>query len=64
MKITITFDTDNASFQDGFFDSQIELILKQAESAICKTSDLSRPLRDENGNTVGTVTRKFLKRKR
>jgi len=57
MKVTITFDTDNAAFEDSFL-MAVTKTLSQAKEAIIdseNTSCVRRPLKDINGNRVGVV---------
>jgi hypothetical protein len=52
MTITIKLNTDNAAFQDGLKEQEVQDILQ-------KWIDSGwgpRTLRDSNGNTVGSVT--------
>lgn len=50
---TIKIDVANAAFEDDF-DSEVEFVLQQAIKNIQK-GVLDKPLRDTNGNTVGSV---------
>lgn len=50
---TIKIDVANAAFEDDF-DGEVEFVLKQAIKNIQKGA-LEKPLRDTNGNTVGSV---------
>jgi len=57
MKVSITFDTDNAAFEDSFL-MEVTKTLSQAKEAIIdseNTTSICRPLRDTNGNRVGVV---------
>ena len=64
MKITITFETDNAAFEDDF-QGEIRHLLAQARDGIFAQLDGTEgcwkpepgehPLRDINGNKVGKV---------
>ena len=51
--ITIKFNTDNAAFEDN--SEELALVLAQAEKII-SSGDFDKPLRDSNGNKVGSVT--------
>ena len=53
-RITITFETGNAAFDDAPA-SEIAAILRRLADAIEETGDLPNP-RDTNGNRVGTST--------
>lgn len=65
MRVTITFDTDNAAFQDGGIYYELRKILRDAERKIqeqlerppcrCTHPESSDKLLDSNGNTVGTL---------
>ena len=55
MKITISFEADNAAFVDNF-DGEVKKILKQAEDFIIQDSN-NENLFDTNGNKVGFVYR-------
>lgn len=52
MTITIKLKTDNAAFQDGCKEQEIQNILQDWINSGCGP----RKLRDSNGNTVGSVT--------
>lgn len=61
MKITISFDTNNAAFED--FDDECDLVLTRALKVITQHAktfvegDITTQfLRDTNGNRIGTVT--------
>lgn len=57
MNVNINFDTDNAAFEDSFL-MAVTNTLKQAKEAILdseNTTTIRRPLRDINGNRIGTV---------
>lgn len=59
-QITITFSTDNASFEDDWENSVMET-LAQAGQRLLDNANQGRTsttnkLRDPNGNTIGTVT--------
>ena len=70
MRITITFSTDNAAFEDSWLE-QIEDVLNDAEGQILcidperayraghpgtlKREDFTGILRDLNGNAIGSV---------
>lgn len=53
MKIQISFDTDNAAFEDSFL-MEVTRVLQQAKNAILDGENCK--LRDTNGNTIGEVT--------
>lgn len=58
MIINIQFDTDNAAFEDNFL-MAVTKALSQAKEAIIdseNTTSIRRPLKDINGNRVGSVT--------
>ena len=55
MRITISFEADNAAFVDDF-DGEVKKIMKQAEDFIVQDSD-NENLFDTNGNKVGFVYR-------
>lgn len=63
MKITITFNTDNAAFADGGYTTEIPKILKYAAANLIE-EDLENenliehafPLWDSNDNRVGKAT--------
>ena len=55
MRITISFEADNAAFVDDF-DGEVKKILKQAEDFIIQDTD-NENLFDTNGNKVGFVYR-------
>jgi len=52
MKIRITFDTSNISFDD--YDYEIEQILQQAKKHL-QNRENYRNLIDSNGNVVGSI---------
>ena len=58
-RITITFDTDNAAFEGHDYDMEVERMMLRATFLL--KHDLPRgkagsiPLRDTNGNTIGSV---------
>jgi hypothetical protein len=57
MKITIKFDTNNAAFENNFL-MQVTKAIQQAKAAIIDSGnniDISRPIRDINGNRIGVV---------
>lgn len=62
MKITITFNTDNAAFADGGYTTEIPKILKYAAANLINENlenenliELEWPIFDTNGNKVGTT---------
>lgn len=50
---TIKFTAENAAFEDDF-EGEVEFVLKQAIKNIQRGA-LDKPLRDTNGNDVGSV---------
>lgn len=52
-KIKIEFNTDNAAFEDA--DSEMAHVLEQARNII-NSGNYEKPLRDTNGNKIGTVS--------
>ena len=57
MKITIKFDTNNVAFENNFL-MQVTKAIQQAKAAIIDSennTDISRPIRDINGNRIGVV---------
>lgn len=58
MNVNISFDTDNAAFEDSFL-MAVTKALAQAKDAILdseNTTTIRRPLKDINGNRIGTVS--------
>ena len=58
MNVQITFNTDNASFDDYLRDEMAYVMAQCAEyaSAACENDELlERSLRDTNGNTIGKI---------
>lgn len=58
MIVNISFDTDNAAFEDRFF-MAVTKTLVQAKEAIWdseNTTSIRRPLKDINGNRIGVVS--------
>lgn len=58
MIVNISFDTDNAAFEDSFL-MAVTKTLAQAKEALLdseNTTTIRRPLRDINGNRIGTVS--------
>lgn len=55
MKVTITFTTDNAAFEDHFHE-QLQDIQYQINRAIELSLQPQTNLFDLNGNTIGTIT--------
>lgn len=53
-KIVISFNTDNAAFEDNG-DGEVSAVLEQAEKIIA-SGNFEKPLRDTNGNKIGMVT--------
>ena len=57
MKIKIEFDTDNDSFQKGFY-SEVKKVLSDVENVIeCHgiLIEIDSPIYDTNGNKIGKV---------
>ncbi len=57
MKIVIKFDTNNAAFENNFL-MQVTKAIQQAKAANIDSennTDISRPIRDINGNRIGVV---------
>lgn len=57
MIVNISFDTDNAAFEDSFL-MAVTKTLAQAKEALLdseNTTSIRRPLKDINGNRIGTV---------
>lgn len=52
-KIKIEFNTENAAFEDADF--EISHVLDQAKNII-NSGNYDKPLRDSNGNKIGTVS--------
>ena len=50
---TIKFEVTGAAFEDDF-DGEVDTVVKQAIKII-QRGTLDKPLRDSNGNTVGSV---------
>ena len=58
MIVNISFDTDNAAFEDSFL-MAVTKTLSQAKEAILdseNTTTIRRPLKDVNGNRIGVVS--------
>jgi hypothetical protein len=59
MKIKIEFDTDNDSFQKGFY-TEVKKVLGNVENIIeCSgiLVEIDKPIYDTNGNKIGKVTK-------
>lgn len=57
MKIKIEFDTDNDSFQEGFY-TEVKKVLSDVGNKIECTGilmEIDRPIYDSNGNKIGRV---------
>lgn len=54
--VTITFNTDNAAFEDDWFD-EMDRVMACATQLLENNGaePFERKLRDTNGNTIGTV---------
>jgi hypothetical protein len=58
MNVNISFDTNNAAFEESFL-MAITKTLQQAKTALLdseNTTDIARILVDDNGNRIGTVS--------
>lgn len=55
MTITIKIDTGNAAFQDGFKAEEVARIVHEYVLPCIADGAKLRPVRDYNGNTVGSV---------
>lgn len=58
MIVNIEFNTDNAAFEDSFL-MAVTKTLAQAKEALIdseNTTTIRRPLKDINGNRIGTVS--------
>ena len=58
MNVNISFDTNNAAFEESFL-MAITKTLQQAKTALLdseNTTDITRILVDDNGNRIGTVS--------
>ena len=58
MNVNISFDTNNAAFEECFLLAIIKT-LQQAKTALLdseNTTDIARILVDDNGNRIGTVS--------
>jgi hypothetical protein len=58
MNVNISFDTNNAAFEESFL-MAITKTLQQAKSALLdsdNTTTITRTLVDGNGNRIGTVS--------
>jgi hypothetical protein len=54
--VTIKIETNNAAFQDGYFEEEVARIIKEAAERVCH-GDGCHALRDINGNKVGYIER-------
>ena len=65
MRVTISFDTDNAAFEDDF-DAELTRVLRhlprkiraqmgRAPGCLCVTPEADDKIIDSNGNTIGSV---------
>tara|TARA_R100001463_G_scaffold47634_1_gene96656 strand:+ start:182 stop:367 length:186 start_codon:yes stop_codon:yes gene_type:complete len=59
MKIKIEFDTDNDSFQEGFYTEVKKVISNVGNIIECHgiLVEIDSPLYDTNGNKIGKVTK-------
>jgi hypothetical protein len=58
MNINISFDTNNAAFQDSFL-MAVTKTLQQAKEALLDSENqttIRRPLNDINGNRIGVIS--------
>lgn len=58
MNVNISFNTNNAAFEESFL-MAITKTLQQAKTALLdseNTTDITRILVDDNGNRIGTVS--------
>jgi len=55
MKLLITINTDNASFDDNFI-TELTYVVNQIPQIITEATYVTRKLKDSHGNIVGTVT--------
>ena len=58
MQVNISFSTDNDSFEDSFL-MEVTRTLSQIKGAILdseNTTTIRHPLKDTNGNRIGTVS--------
>ena len=58
MKIRIEFDTDNESFQEEGFYTEVKKVLSDVGNKIESTGvlmEIDRPIYDSNGNKIGRV---------
>ena len=57
MNVKIEFHTDNAAFE--YFAEEITRVIRSAKEALIdsdNTTTIRRPLKDSNGNRIGTVS--------
>tara|TARA_X000001382_G_scaffold124740_1_gene109572 strand:+ start:230 stop:418 length:189 start_codon:yes stop_codon:yes gene_type:complete len=62
MKIKIEFDTDNDSFQEGFY-TEVKKVMSNVENIIeCHgiLIEIDSPVYDTNGNKIGKVTKEVV----
>lgn len=52
--ITIKIETNNAAFQDGYFEEEVVRVIKEAAEKV-NLGEGCHPLRDINGNRVGYI---------
>ena len=58
MIVNISFNTDNAAFEDSFL-MAVTKTLQQAKEALLdseNTTTIRRPLKDINGNRIGVIS--------
>ena len=58
MNVKIEFNTDNAAFEDSYL-MEVTRVIRSATEALIdseNTTTIRRPLKDSNGNRIGTVS--------
>jgi hypothetical protein len=58
MNVNISFDTDNAAFEDNFLMeiTRVTRSIKEAMLDSDNTTTIRRPLNDINGNRIGVIS--------
>jgi len=58
MNINISFDTNNAAFEDNFLmeATRVSRSIKEALLDSENTTTVRRPLKDSNGNRIGVIS--------
>jgi hypothetical protein len=58
MNVNISFDTDNAAFEDSFLMevTRVTRSIKEAMLDSDNTTTIRRPLNDINGNRIGVIS--------